>query len=677
MTRATVTNGVSALTNRVIGDNSIRPGTAAGGGEPATAGTVPAAAGSQAGPWCSGRGMFARLATFVLSIAGLPAVVSRPAAGGSDDAGVAAGRGSDPVRRWWTIAAFLIALALPLVLCPALASRTFVPKFAVLLLLGALGLVPLLRELKYRPLHLPAWAASGFLLVALVSALMSRAPNIGIFGLYDWGTGWFLWLGSAGAYAIGRRLQNAADLEWLFRALVVAGIANSLLGLWQALEPISTGPFAAYNGTQADGFLGNPIFLESLLLGVIALAARRAVQRPLLWSAPLLLMSVALELTTERLAVALLAVLFLWLVFRHRLRGACVSALVASGYAIGYLGGGSSLGTRIAYATKSPGLRLRLDIWSTAGRAIIQRPLMGYGPGELESGVNHLIGISFARALGPDQLFTDAHDIFVEVAVTTGVVGLALFLVWLLGGLRQACNDFVAFALMALAVELVEPLNVAITPLLFLALGAASVRLSITASESAPRIGLPGRCVTGVLAAAALALAGTMIVGDAALNNSPPAAYSLSEARTASSWLPYWPQGADALTAEYRYQAAVSHGSRSVQQWLRRALRASREAEGRLPFDPLAVDDVGQSYLGLGKYGAARAEFLKARRAEPYNAAALSGLGDVALDERQWKLATRLFRLELSVIPRGSGRRVPEHGLRLAAEHRTPRAMFG
>ena len=63
--------------------------------------------------------------------------------------------------------------------------------------------------------------------------------------------------------------------------------------------------------------------------------------------------------------------------------------------------------------------------------------------------------------------------------MTTGLLGLACFLVWLFGAARSAARcGFLGFAGAMVAVELVEPLNLAILPLAFLALGAATaVRL--------------------------------------------------------------------------------------------------------------------------------------------------------------------------------------------------------
>ncbi len=96
------------------------------------------------------------------------------------------------------------AAALCLAFSPKVNSVTFTPKFAVVLLFAAVGIVPLARLVRSAsPLRWPARAAVAFLVVALVSAVVSPSPHIGFFGLYLWGTGWLFWMGAAGAFAIG------------------------------------------------------------------------------------------------------------------------------------------------------------------------------------------------------------------------------------------------------------------------------------------------------------------------------------------------------------------------------------------------------------------------------------------------------------------------------------------
>ena len=68
---------------------------------------------------------------------------------------------------------------------PKVSSATFTPKFAVLLLFAAVGVVALFRLAgAHSSLRWPARAAVAFLCISLISALVSPSPNIGIFGLF-------------------------------------------------------------------------------------------------------------------------------------------------------------------------------------------------------------------------------------------------------------------------------------------------------------------------------------------------------------------------------------------------------------------------------------------------------------------------------------------------------------
>ena len=221
------------------------------------------------------------------------------------------------------------AAALCLAFSPKVNSVTFTPKFAVLLLFAAVGIVPLARlVVADSPLRWPARAAVAFLAVALVSALVSPSPNIGFFGLYLWGTGWLFWLGAAGAFAIGASL-GPKERRWLLAGLLVGALGNALIAIFQIVKDLPTPGLSLFNGSQADGLLGNPIHLEALLLGALALVLGRACRSPLRWGAPVLLLAVGLEFTFERFALIVLALLVLYALYTYGLRrGAMFTLLV-------------------------------------------------------------------------------------------------------------------------------------------------------------------------------------------------------------------------------------------------------------------------------------------------------------------------------------------------------------
>jgi O-antigen ligase len=639
---ATVTTGVRSLTDRVITGNSTAIDAAEGGSrgddQLATVGTAPppALGGSEPSPW----GVFAGVA----------------------------------------------AAALTLAVSPLVLSRSFTPKYVVVLLIGGVGLVPFLRSLRKDRSALGSWAALAFLAIGLVSALTSVAPRVSIFGLYLWGTGWLMWVGCAGAYGLGLKLRSRGEYRWVVGGLIVGAIANSLLALYQGLGHPTSSTFGAYNGYQADGFLGNPIYLEALLLGALAVVVIHATrsQRALATSLPiLLLMAVALEFTVERLAVILLPVLFIGLVVVKRWRGLIASAAIGLGYLIGYLGAGSGLGSRLSQGTSSPGFGLRLHIWHVAARALVHHPFIGAGPGLFEAATAPLLSQGLARQLGPNRFFSDAHNVLVEVTVTTGVLGLLCFLTWVGSALIRGRNALVLFAVAVLAVELVEPLYIGITPLVFLALGACQFQLATANSPgpvASPEVNEPplmpmGRLDLSVLVLGALFIGGTMVVGDAALAKAPPNAYVMSEAQRANELLPYWPQSSTAEATMYDFLAATHQAPAEHRRYLSVAVSYLRESVQRAPFDPETYATLGTAEELLGDDSAARQAFEQSLEDDPWAAAAFDGLARLDANERNWRGAIAEYELELSVVASPPDRKGIQANLQQVRHHQVPRSF--
>ena len=551
-------------------------------------------------------------------------------------------------------------------------SVTFTPKFAVLLLFAAVGVVPMARLLTAAsPLRWPARAAVAFLAVALVSTLVSPSPNIGFFGLYLWGTGWLFWFGVAGAFAIGASL-GPKDRGWLLWGLLAGSVGNALVAVYQVVGNVQTSGLALYDGRQADGFFGNPIHLEALLLGGLAIALGRACRAPLRWGAIVLLLAVGLEFTFERLALVILVLLVLYAVYSYGARrGGYFALLIGVGYAVAYLGGGSGLGSRVTSGTGEATYGLRFRVWLQSAHYVLHHPLLGVGPGQFRTAMDSSATLSFFQHVLVGRILTDGHDIFVEVAVTTGLLGLACFLVWLFGAARVAARcALLGFAAAMITAELVEPINIAILPLAFLALGAATAVRSLPlgvedkasfgrpnherTSPSGPRandriIVTVGHITTVVALVLALFLGATMIVGDAymfrAMNFAPGQPFNLASAQDANRFLPYWPDSAleiakiqafDSVTRVSTAKAELA----DARKWSAVALR--RDQDNPQLWTLLADADVEVKATGL-----ARSEYYAALARDMWFTQALQGLGDMAGKSQDWREAVHFYRLAL------------------------------
>jgi hypothetical protein len=569
--------------------------------------------------------------------------------------------------------AAVAAAVLCLAFSPKVNSVTFTPKFAVLLLFAAVGIVPLARLVRARsPLRWPARAAVAFLAVALVSALISPSPNIGIFGLYLWGTGWLFWLGSAGAFAIGASL-GPNDRRWLLAGLLVGSVGSALVAIFQIVKNFPTPGLNLYDGSQADGFLGNPIYLEALLLGGLALVLGRACRSPLRWGVVVLVLAVGLEFTFERFALVILALLVLYALYTYGARrGGMFALLIAVGYGIAYRGGGSGLGSRVTSGTGETTFGLRLRVWLEGAHYALNHPLLGAGPGQTRTAMDSISTLSFFQHVLVGRVLTDSHDVFVEVAVTTGLLGLGCFLVWLFGAARMAARcSFLGFAVAMVAVELVEPINIAVLPLAFLALGAAtSVRsrpegvpdgtsrqladqqtAQIYSPHSNDR-GVAGyaRITTIVAFVLALLLGVTMVTGDAYMfrgtNFGPGQPFNLAAAKDANRLLPYWPNSALELAQIEAFGSLnrVSTGAADLAEARRwTAVAVSRDSDNPQLWTLLAVADVD-----LKAYGLARTDYYRALSCDKWFTQALQGLGQLAGIAHNWNEAVHFYRLALT-----------------------------
>lgn len=548
--------------------------------------------------------------------------------------------------------AALAAAALPVVADPQVGSDTFTPKYFVMLIIAAVGVVPLYRLARSGPLRVPARFGVSFLLVAFVAALSSAVPVEGLFGTYLWGTGWFFWLACVGGWAIGATLDEHGRVL-LIRGLLGGVLANALLGIIQVygtkLDPglFTAGLLATFNG-QADGFLGNPIHLEALLMGGLALVLGRACRRPWPWALWTAIIALALEMSAERLAPILFIGLVAYALWRYPWRRVLIYAgSIAVGYVVGDRTGTLSVvnrATTLATARTTDGLRL--GIWKVALKADLHRPLLGYGPGQFSHATSATIPASLAAQLGPDRYFTDAHDILIEVLTTTGVLGLLAIAGLVATSVRSARGALLGFAAFTLAVRLIEPLNVGTDPLAFMAIGGVAGTFAWDRSRQLEPGNIASRMVTAVCVLAAVLLGSSLLIGDAFLYEGA-LHYSVPDAQTASRLLPEWPESASDLARVYAYNSIVHPG----QGWLLKARAAELAALGREPTSPGYWADLGNADLDLGHVSLAIHDFDRSLNLAPYDDEALTGLATIAISRHQYETAFTEEQLAYSLYP--------------------------
>jgi O-antigen ligase len=537
------------------------------------------------------------------------------------------------------LVAVVAAFLLPVVFSTSVSAQAWSPRAAVVLVIAAFGLprlVPLLRSEARRP----TIAAIAFLAVAALATALSSQPILSLFGLYNWGTGLLFVAALVGAWALGTSV-DAGGVEMVERALIAGILVNAVVAVVQGALALDVAPFTRYEG-RAAGLLSNPVYLATLMAGGLALVLPRVRANAARWGTATVVVAAALELSGSRSALVLAILVGVVTLVRERRRAAgAVAALVLGlllGVVIGAVGGATSGSGRVQAGGESVGTTARLQAWATAAHAVADHPVLGAGPGRFRAATSKYRDLALVRAEGADRLFVDAHNMAVEYATTTGIVGLAALALWLCFGSQRARGPLFGFFLLVLAMHLVEPQAVGTTPLALLALG-------VSGRAEVPRLGRVGTVVTAALVAASLVTAGRLVWGDYELNQAT-LDFNSGQARAAVRALPPWAEPANsagriALFKSISTNAPAARGA---------TLRWDRLATRRDPTNPLAWTELAEAQLYFGDTGAAQGDFREALRWDPWSVRALNGLANAELADHDIRAArsalTRSLRAE-------------------------------
>ena len=404
---------------------------------------------------------------------------------------------------------FLVIVALPLAVTP-FTTGPFADAKIVLLGLGALlvwlGGVPIDRRL--------AAIAAAWVGVTIVAAVAGVDPAAGLVASASGqGGGVFLAICSAVLLVCGTGLPR--ELVARVRGWFVwTGAAVSCLLLLHRLAPEvleNAVPKVSFIGAT----LGNQLFAAGFLAAAMAAAAvdDGPVRRRLVLLA---LMTAAVTSTGERssLLLPIVALGVTWWRAGGGWRTAAPAAAVVLGTFALWLAvqpilpgepPRESAIQQLAAPATDPG---RFVVWRVTAEAWLDRPILGWGPGTTMS--------AYLHTATPDEVdsaargWRDAHDLFLEAGVSTGVLGVVA-LAALLGiaaarSLRAPPERAWAVGAAASlgASALVEPMNLVLTPLLFLCAGiVARPHPEPTRAVASVPVGW-GRRAAGALVTAAL-----------------------------------------------------------------------------------------------------------------------------------------------------------------------------
>lgn len=410
--------------------------------------------------------------------------------------------------------------------------------------LGAAGLVGLV-VLVVRRDAAARWVA-GFLAWALVAALLGDHPRLALDAGWNGDRGWIYLAAYVGCWAIGRRRGSRGAT--LVTGALVAGLLANVFVSWLQVTVTNGQGFVRLLEGRASGLTQNPVYLGALMSGGVALCASLAGRARRSWAwvaaaAAVFAMAMAANLSGSRSGIAgavLLGPLAAWA--GGRPAGQTVGAGDAGGAGGGGAGGagggvggaggaggargvegvsgvgrarwarwarwgrvgavvvaiglglvaGSALlpdsGTARAVGTGEGGggVANRTEMWNAGVRAWTEHPVFGWGPNGFRNATEPRTTLRFVQAEGPGSVYSQAHNLVVEVLVTTGIGGVVLLggFTWL--AVRRARGPLAWYAAGVMVTWTLEPVVIATAPTALLALGLAMVPRAASARPPLP-----------------------------------------------------------------------------------------------------------------------------------------------------------------------------------------------
>ncbi|MBI2863630.1 MAG: O-antigen ligase family protein [Chloroflexi bacterium] len=473
-------------------------------------------------------------------------------------AGLAAENNALPIGE---MAWLFLVVATPLVFNPWGIQVFDLPKVALVrsLVFGLTGALLLRRLIFGQPCFAGRlriswfdprlWAGATGLTLAL-STVTSLDHELSFWGTYDRQEGLYTALAYLTLFLlVASGLRGREQAQRLALAVALGGFPVVAYGFlqWLGLDPI---PWRMSDKSPVLATLGRSNFLGSYLVMAIPLCtgalllSRRRTMRILL--GVILAGSLAvLVFTTARSAWVAIAVAALVMVFpsllrrvawRRLLRYAGIAVAAIAVFVAVYLGtlgaSGELKPDRLLPAFQFKGsFAARLTIWQASAKLIAERPVLGYGPDGFASAFPHVFPPQLVFYQGREAVTDRAHNVFLQQAMTSGIVGLIAYLglmavvvSTLVRGLRrsQGSSRILMAAILAAVVghltDILFSFDVASTAVVFWAVMGAGVGLSrgMTGDGSTGR-GLSRKTIEGRRTRGRFLASGLAVMGISAI----------------------------------------------------------------------------------------------------------------------------------------------------------------
>ena len=550
-------------------------------------------------------------------------------------------------RSPWGLAAAAIAFILPLLAAPfGIVSGYWSARECAVIALAPLSLAVLTvvgSRFGARVVVVPA----GFLAWATLCTVVSTTPWLSFWGSFGIGTGLVFVAALVACWVLGRLVGR--EVRLIHAAIVATSAASALVAIVQVRIDLPEYGMGLVEG-RADAMTGNPVFLGSLLAAAYWVTASLVAERRALLGAALVL-GIGVQLSGSR--IALLAMVAAVLLVRAELTTRIALVVITTAGLVA----GSMLPlerletTGSARLSSASGISARTEMWSTAVDAVVADPLTGAGPGMFQPATSGRRTLEFVRSEGVAKYYFDAHNLAVEYAVTTGLVGLLLLAAWILLSLRRIDlrSPLGGFAIVVLLTHALQPQSAVLTPLAFLALGAAPPRALAReegrSASGSQRVALAGgftvSTAVGILAAST-ALVGFWMLDQARLD------FGAQKANWADRLLPdpWW------QAKEQRARVVILRAREAnAREFPVEAIQLRKAAADGAPDDPRPLLNLADTYLQVGELEQANRTLERVLDVDPWSVPALNARARTAIGVGDQELARLLLRRSLDVLP--------------------------
>ncbi len=378
-----------------------------------------------------------------------------------------------PLDIWLEILFYLIIVGLPVIFSRITFDQFDIAKLVLFRILTILIVILwLVRWFSLRKLSITYGNQDlfllGFLIVVIIATYFSIHIPTAIHGKYKRYEGLLTFLNYGIIYFLAAQVLNKkTHLERLAKITAFTGMAVAFYGLLQFVgaDPLRWGrtPFEARKSFSS---FGNPDLLAGYLVIVIPvilalyLSAKEDWQK-LMYGGGFLIVSSCLLTTFTRgawLATTFGLVLFSVLLGRKILAAKAREILILAVIflavfvftVIGSIATGQNslnLINRLNSITKfdQGSVFTRKEIWKAAIKMVEDRPLFGLGPDTFRIASEHYETFPYVKAVKGVTVADNAHNYVLQIAAGTGLLGITLFLVFIISSFiknfRQAVTD--------------------------------------------------------------------------------------------------------------------------------------------------------------------------------------------------------------------------------------------